>query len=142
MEDLTGTWVLVHPELTTDPGKHQGQIGIITSSDLKKDEVRVGFGNTPVALYSADALLVIKPHNELYRDLLTNVKEMEDQDFKTLLRISMILQNGSPRQLKDALEMVLSSENTLKFGTVSLQDKLGLLMEKELEVHQNTGVSR
>lgn len=142
MEDLTGTWVLVHPELTIDPAKHQGHIGIIKSSDLLKDEVRVGFGHTPVALYSTDALLVIKPHNELYRDLLTNVKELETQDFKTLLRISMLLQNGSPRQLKDALEMVLSSENTLKFGTVSLQDKLGLLMEKELEVHQNTGVSR
>lgn len=142
MEDLTGTWVLVHPELTTDPAKRQGQIGIITSSDLNKDEVRVGFGNTPVALYSTDALLVIKPHNELYRDLLTNVKEMEAQDFKTLLRISMILENGSPPQLKDALEMALSSQKTLKFGTVSLQDKLGLVMEKEIEVQQHIGVAR
>lgn len=142
MEDLTGTWVLVHPELTTDPAKHQGQIGIITSSDLNKDEVRVGFGHTPVALYSTDALLVIKPHNELYKDLLSNVKEMEAQDFKTLLRISMILQNGSPRQLKDALEMVMASENTLKFGTISLQDKLGLAMEKEVQIEQYAGVAR
>lgn len=142
MEDLTGTMVLVHPELTTDPAKRQGQIGMITSADLNNDIIRVGFGNAPVALYSTDALLVLKPHNDLYKDLLTDVKQMEVQDFKTLLRVSMILENGSPNQLKQALEMVMANEQTLKYGTVSLQDKLALVMEKEIEVQQQVGVGR
>ena len=142
MEDLTGTLVLVHPELTTDPAKRQGQIGMITSADLNNDVIRVGFGNTPVALYATDALLVLRPHNDLYRDLLTDVKQMEVQDFKTLLRVSMLLENGSPNQLKEALEMVMANKQTLEYGTVSLQDKMALVMEKEIEVQQQVGIGR
>ena len=142
MEDLTGTLVLVHPELTTDPAKRQGQIGMITSADLNNDVIRVGFGNTPVALYATDALLVLRPHNDLYRDLLTDVKQMEVQDFKTLLRVSMLLENGSPNQLKEALEMVMANKQTLEYGTVSLQDKMALVMEKQIEVQQQVGIGR
>lgn len=142
MEDLTGTLVLVHPELTTDPAKRQGQIGMITSADLNNDVIRVGFGNTPVALYATDALLVLRPHNDLYRDLLTDVKQMEVQDFKTLLRVSMLLENGSPNQLKEALGMVMANKQTLEYGTVSLQDKMALVMEKEIEVQQQVGIGR
>ncbi|TCC94986.1 hypothetical protein [Pedobacter hiemivivus] len=142
MEDLTGTLVLVHPELTTDPAKRQGQIGMITSADLNNNVIRVGFGNTPVALYATEALLVLRPHNDLYRDLLTDVKQMEVQDFKTLLRVSMLLENGSPNQLKEALEMVIANKQTLEYGTVSLQDKMALVMEKEIEVQQQVGIGR
>lgn len=142
MEDLTGTMVLVHPELTADPAQRQGQIGLITGIDLPNDEIQVGFGSRPLALYSTNALLVLKPHNELYRDLLTDVQQMKAQDFKTLLRISMIQENGSPRQLKDALKMAMSNGQTLKYSTVSLQDKLDLAIGKDLEVHQQNGIGR
>lgn len=90
MDNLTGHLVLVHPNLTKDPVHHQGEVGIITSTDLAKDEIYVGFGTNQLGLYAADALLVLKPHQELYEDILVNIKKMDTPDFKTLMEITIL----------------------------------------------------
>lgn len=82
MENLTGTVVLVHPELMNDPVNRQGQVGIVASADIANDEVFVAFGKGPLGLYSADALLVPKSHNEVYKHLLNHVQEFDPQDFR------------------------------------------------------------
>lgn len=137
MEDLTGNLVMVHPKLENDPVNRQAQVGIITSTDLAKDEIYVGFGNSPLGLYSTDALLVLKPHNELYSDILTHIKEMDTPDFKTLMEITLLQEKNSVNYLRDALELATTNERTLAYSMVSLQDKLGLVREESRE-HQIT----
>jgi len=137
MDDLTGNLVMVHPKLENDPVNRQAQVGIITSADLAKDEVYVGFGNSPLGLYSTNALLVLKPHNDLYQDILTNIKNIDTPDFKTLMEITILQEKGSVNSLRDAMELAATNERTLAYSTVSLQDKLGLVREENRH-HQFT----
>lgn len=142
MDELTGNLVMVHPKLENDPVNHQAQVGIITSADLAKDEVYVGFGNSPLGLYSTNALLVLKPHNDLYQDILTNIKKMDTPDFKTLMEITILQEKSSVNSLRDAMELAATNERTLAFSTVSLQDKLGLVREESHKQQITAGVGR
>lgn len=142
MEDLTGNLVMVHPKLENDPVNRQAQVGIITSADLAKDEIYVGFGNSPLGLYSTDALLVLKPHNELYNDILTHIKEMDTPDFKTLMEITLLQEKSSVNYLRDAMELAATNERTLAYSTVSLQDKLGLVREESREQQLTASMGR
>lgn len=142
MEDLTGNLVMVHPKLENDPVNRQAQVGIITSVDLAKDEVYVGFGNSPLGLYSTDALLVLKPHNEMYTDILTHIKEMDTPDFKTLMEITLLQEKSSVNYLRDAMELAATNERTLAYSTVSLQDKLGLVREESREQQVTASMGR
>lgn len=142
MDDLTGNLVMVHPKLENDPVNRQAQVGIVTSADLAKDEVYVGFGNSPLGLYSTNALLVLKPHNDLYQDILTNIKNMDTPDFKTLMEITILQEKGSVNSLRDAMELAATNERTLAYSTVSLQDKLGLVREESHQQQITAGVGR
>lgn len=142
MEDLTGNLVMVHPKLEYDPVNRQGQVGIISSVDLAKDQVYVGFGNSPLGLYSTDELLVLKPHNELYTDILTHIKEMDTPDFKTLMEITLLQEKSSVNYLRDAMELATTNERTLAYSTVSLQEKLGLVREENREEQRTASRGR
>ncbi len=142
MEDLTGNLVMVHPKLQYDPVNRQGQVGVITSADLVKDQVYVGFGNSPLGLYSTDELLVLKPHNELYTDILTHIKEMDTPDFKTLMEITLLQEKSSVNYLRDAMELATTNERTLAYSTVSLQEKLGLVREENREEQRTASRGR
>ena len=142
MDDLTGNLVMVHPKLENDPVKRQAQVGIITSADLTKDEVYVGFGNSPLGLYSTNALLVLKPHNDLYQDILTNIKNMDTPDFKTLMEITILQEKSSVNSLRDAMELAATNERILAYSTVSLQDRLGLVREESHQQQITAGVGR
>ncbi|MFD2964386.1 MULTISPECIES: hypothetical protein [Olivibacter] len=133
---------MVHPKLENDPVQRQGQVGVITSADLVKDEIYVGFGNSPLGLYSTDALLVLKPHHVLYADILTHIKEMDTPDFKTLMEITILQEKNSVNYLRDAMELATTNERTLAYSTVSLQDKLGLVREENREQQHTTGITR
>lgn len=142
MDDLTGNLVMVHPKLENDPVNRQAQVGIITSADLVKDEVYVGFGNSPLGLYSTDALLVLKPHNELYNDILNHIKDMDTPDFKTLMEITMLQEKSSVNYLRDAMELAATNERTLAYSTISLQDKLGLVRDESREQQFTASLGR
>ncbi|MGO3161984.1 MAG: hypothetical protein ACTIJ2_02050 [Sphingobacteriaceae bacterium] len=123
MENLIGKPVLVHPMLTTDPADRQGHLGTISHVSYDNEVIEVSFADARRSLYASDALLVLKPHNELYRDMMEALRHMEAQDFKTLLRISMLLENGTPRQQHEALGMALWNCN-LKVETFYATNKL------------------
>lgn len=142
MEDLTGNLVMVHPKLEYDPVNRQGQVGSIASADLVKDQVYVGFGNSPLGLYSTNELLVLKPHNELYTDILTHIKEMDTPDFKTLMEITLLQEKSSVNYLRDAMELATTNERTLAYSTVSLQEKLGLVREENREEQRTVSRGR
>jgi hypothetical protein len=65
---------LVHPELTKDPAGKSGQVGIITGTELENDNIYVGFGRNGQGLYGTDALLLLRPAEQL-KDLLHEQKQ-------------------------------------------------------------------
>ncbi|MGF7079699.1 hypothetical protein [Mucilaginibacter sp. UYCu711] len=109
MDDLTGTLVLVHPQLPSDPASRQGQIGMITSADLVRDDVFVSFGKGEQALYATNALLVLKEPDKLYRELISNFKELEKNNFKTLFQINLLQQHSTSKQIKTGMELALGN---------------------------------
>lgn len=136
MDELTGTLVLVHPKLPSDPAAKQGKIGIITSADLERDDVFVSFGRGEQALYATDALMVLKDPDRLYRDLVSNFKELDKSDFKTLFQINLLQQYGSSRQVKTAMELALGNETVLRHAMTTLDDQLGLKKSADLAQQQ------
>jgi len=142
MENLIGKPVVVHPMLNKDPADRQGHQGTISHVSYDREVIEVSFADASRSLYATDALLVLKPHNELYRDMMGALRQMEAQDFKTLLRISMILENGTPRQQHDALAMAMANEQTLRFATVPLSSRLELTLPQDRDVMWEKGLGR
>jgi hypothetical protein len=122
MEELTGKLVVVHPQLTTDPVSRQGQIGVIATVDLKKDTIGVGFGGGPLGKYSSDALLVLKDKNQLGKDIMTQVKDMDSTTFQKLLKINILQDRPDYDQIREAFKIALNSPEVLKRSMISLED--------------------
>ncbi|OKS88805.1 hypothetical protein [Mucilaginibacter polytrichastri] len=125
-DDLTGTLVLVHPELSEDPVNKQGQMGMIMFAEPEKDDIYVTFGKNERALYSSDALLVFKKPGEIYKGLMTDTKNLSIPDFKALHRIGMLLDNGTSKGAKDAMQLAMENPGVHSRAMETLQSKLGL----------------
>ena len=142
MKDLIDKPVLVHPNLTTDPADRQGQLGTVSHVSYDNEVIEVSFADGHKSLYATDALLVLKPHSELFREMMDALKQMGPQDFKTLLRISMILENGTPRQQYEALDLALVNEEVLRFATTNLSSRLELSLPNERDRLWEKGAGR
>lgn len=130
MQELQGQLVLVNPDLLHDPYLRRGQIGVVTDTRLKKDEITVTFGDGQKSLYATDVLLVLKPQEELYGLIKSSFMKLDERDFVTLMDIDDHLRNGSINALARALEIAVSNQMLLTMSTVSLQEKLRLSMER------------
>jgi len=131
-DDLTGTYVLVHPELTFDPAFKQNQVGLVTGADLANDDVFVSFGKDGQARYSTDALLTLKPANDLYADVMAGYKEMGTTDYKTLLQITLLQQHGSLKDARAAIELAKDNPFVRDFSMETLENQLGLEQAQEI----------
>jgi hypothetical protein len=131
-EELTGTLVLVHPDLKEDPVKKQGQIGMLMYADQENDNMYVTFGQNERALYSSDALLVFQNPNDLYRQLLSDTQNIPIPDFKALMRINLLLDRATGPDTKAAMQLVAENPGTISRAMMSLQDKLGIAVAPEL----------
>jgi hypothetical protein len=142
-DDLTGTLVLVHPELTDDPVNKQGQMGMIMFAEPEKDDIYVTFGKNERALYSSNALLVFKKPGDIYQELLVNTKNLAIPDFKALHRIGMLLDNGTSKGIKEAMQLALENPGVHSLAMETVQSKLGLdagiTAEKEQSNTQSYG---
>ena len=132
-DDLTGMLVLVHPDLKDDPALKQNQIGMITHADLENDNIIVSFGKGEQALYSTDALLILKPANDIYRDLMSNNKELDKADFKALFQINLLQEYGTSGQNKSAIELAMKNETLRSYSMVTLEDSLKAEPSQSLE---------
>ncbi|WP_183580298.1 hypothetical protein HDF18_13200 [Mucilaginibacter sp. X5P1] len=132
-DDLTGSLVLVHPDLQDDPAKKQNQIGIITHADIENDNVIVSFGKGEQALYSTDALLTLKSANDIYRDLLNNNKDLDKSDFKALFQISLLQEYGTSGQNKSAIELAMKNDTLRNYSMVTLEDSLKANLSQSIE---------
>ena len=107
-DDLKGTPVLVHPQLTHDPAGKQNQVGVIRDAGLMNDDVFVAFGKE-LALYSTDALLVLLPAEEIHQNLADIAYETPFSELKPLTQIDLFLRYGSPG--KELTAMQLARDN-------------------------------
>ncbi|RZM21601.1 MAG: hypothetical protein EOO88_32445 [Pedobacter sp.] len=142
MDELLGMPVMVHPQLTHDPSMMRGKAGTVIGADLHSDTIMVAFANNGAGRYQSDALLVLKPHNELYRELLVNVKQLEVADFKNLLRLSMHQSTGSPRQVMEAMAALIDSPKAIDFAMRPLPVMLALDYGADLQQGNSIGMGR
>ncbi|MGM9478055.1 hypothetical protein ACS5PU_16630 [Pedobacter sp. GSP4] len=124
MQNLTGSLVLVNPELTSDPVSRQGHVGVIVGADLKSDSIAVGFGTSKLGVYSSDALMVLKDHSKLWEIAMNNHKQMEPDTYKSLLVMSMDLYSGDLKRMANAIEMAKGSPELMEYSLISLEEKL------------------
>lgn len=125
-DELTGTAVLVNPELANDPASRQGQIGIVTSASLERDDIYVTFGSGPLALYGSDALMVLRHPKDIYRELLSRSRQLDRADFKILFQISLLQDYGASKSIKTAIGLAIRSRVTREIALVSLQQKFDI----------------
>jgi hypothetical protein len=125
-DELSGTLVLVHPQLLTDPAEKRNQIGIIASAEIENDNVIVSFGNDGQALFSADALLVLKKPASIHFDTMQDHLKMNTQNFKDLLRVGMLANSNLTKDHRQAIEISRDNPAVLAYSMASLEEELGL----------------
>jgi hypothetical protein len=125
-DELSGTLVLVHPQLLTDPAEKKNQIGIIASAEIENDNVIVSFGNDGQALFSADALLVLKKPASIHFDTMQDHLKMNTQNFKDLLRVGMLANSNLTKDHRQAIEISRDNPAVLAYSMASLEEELGL----------------
>lgn len=125
--------VLVHPELTNDPANKQGEIGFITAAILNTDEFYIGFDDSEVGFYGADALLMLKDPEQLYEYIDQNFGKLSTGDFKELKNIVLLQLHGTEKHTLAALELVQKNNGIRDAATMGLDNFLGLSQQKGLK---------
>jgi hypothetical protein len=126
-------YVLVNPRLTDDPVFRQGQIGVITAAILNTDEFIVGFDDAQVGLYSANALLLLKPPESIYEYMHEHALLLSNDDFRELKNIALLLDYGSKPYMRTSMELVQKNQNILDAATTGLDEYIGLNQSKGLK---------
>jgi hypothetical protein len=119
-------YLLVHPDLKDDPVNKQGEIGFITAAILNTDEFYVGFDDHQVGLYSADALLTFKESGDIYDFMHQNALALSVDDFKDLKNIALLLDHGTEKHIRTALELVKKNDAIRDAVTIGLDRLLGI----------------
>jgi hypothetical protein len=125
-DELTGTLVLVHPQLNDDPAGKQNRIGVITTADLENDNVFVSFGRDGQALYAANCLLVLQKPRSIHFNAMQNATTLETPDFKDLLWISVLAGSSLMKDRRQAMEMAKGNRLILEHSMAPLEDELGI----------------
>jgi hypothetical protein len=139
--ELKGSLVLIHPELSNDPAKMPNQIGIVTGLEMERDNVWVGFGDNRHALYGMDAVLTLKSAPELMKELAANKATMDGNDYKALHKIALLAEREqTPARQYAALQIAQQNEAVRKITTVSVDKALGIEMGQDIFANrQNEG---
>lgn len=132
-DELSGTFVLVHPDLVYDPEERKNRIGIIASAELENDNVMVSFGKDGQSLFSADALLVLRRHNDISFDAMRDHHQISAEDFKDLLKISLLANSTLTKDHRLAIEIARENRTALEYSMASLEEELGLKQDYSME---------
>jgi len=123
-DELTGTLVMVHPDLKGDPICKQGNVGIITTESSENDYVCVSFRTGEHGYYTHDVLLTLKKPSSIYSEILRNATVLKTPDFKQLLRISLLVDSGLNKDKRAAMELALSNEIVREYIMLPLQQTI------------------
>ncbi|MGE6221187.1 hypothetical protein ACQKCH_15270 [Nubsella zeaxanthinifaciens] len=139
MEELINKSVMVNPLLTDDPIRMQGQVGLIDSIDLEKDEIMVKFPNNAIGAYSADALLCLQPKEMVLDTIKAKLVELDPKDVRILLDIYRLQNVGEPVAFEEAYRWAIAFENVANNSLVSLEDYLSLGLSDNIELQNSRG---
>ena len=131
-DELSGTLVLVNPQLLTDPEDRKNQVGVIASAELEDDNVMVSFGKSGQSLFSADALLVLRKPNDIHFDAVKDARHMETSDFKMILQVSLLANSPLVKDHRRAVEIARDHPNVLEYSMASLEAELGLRQDHSI----------
>jgi hypothetical protein len=118
-------FLLVHPDLN-DPVHKQGEIGFLTAAIVNTDEFYVGFDDHQVGFYGADALLTFKEPGDIYDYLHQNALTLSVDDFKDLKNIALLLDHGTEKHIRTAMELVKKNGSIRDAVTIGLNQFLGI----------------
>lgn len=130
---------MVNPLLTDDPIRMQGQVGLIDSIDLEKDEIMVKFPNNAIGAYSADALLCLQPKEMVLDTIKAKLVELDPKDVRILLDIYRLQNVGEPVAFEEAYRWAIAFENVANNSLVSLEDYLSLGLSDNIELQNSRG---
>jgi hypothetical protein len=133
-QNLKGTVAMMHPEMWEAHADREGVIGEIVKADPARDNFYVSYGGPEPRLHSADALMVLREPDEIYEYLQNHSAEISPYDFKDLKTIALLVDRGTVKQMRTAMELVEKNENIRDASVVPLDKILGL--------QQNKGVGR
>lgn len=122
MDELINKPVMVHPELTHDPVNQQRNIGLITNIVYENDEIYVRFKEDVTGIYSADALLLLLPPQQILENLRAGISEMERSDIVELLNIYLLQESGQTEAIQEAMYMPIFNDALWDRALISLQD--------------------
>jgi hypothetical protein len=132
-EELIGTMVLIHPQLPNDPADKAGKVGIITGADLDRDNIFVSFGRAGQGVYGSDAVLVLRPAEQLKDTLEKHKADLKVDDYGTLYQMALLKEfRITVANIKTAMSLAMRNETVLGYGMQSLEDKLGLRQEHSM----------
>lgn len=146
MENLTDKLVLIDPSidrgLPDELTANQGRIGKIATVDMENNEIYVGFGPRLVEVYPPSALLVLRDHQEIFDHIQGNHLNMDTKDFKILLEVSLLSEFEQPKRMEKAFDLIMTNSETLRLGTINLQEKLDLHRGTAQDPDQSQGIGR
>lgn len=142
MDELVGKEVMVHPNLTQDPALKQGQTGSIKNIVRENDEVYVRFEDNTVALYSSDALLLLKPASLILESLRSGIYGIDYLDSKDIIGIldTYVLQASG--HIKEALQLAVGNETVRIASIVFLDDWIDRGYMEEHDRGQGSNLGR
>jgi hypothetical protein len=103
-EKITGSLVLVDPQVKNDPMNKQGQIGILTYA-REANENYVSFPKGGESVYAAKDLFLLKPKSEILMELMQNGHQLPVSDFKAMYKMMMLQDLGGASNLMSAMEI-------------------------------------
>jgi len=124
-DELTGTLVLVHPKLKNDPANKKNKVGMIESFDLENDTFLVGFGNQAKAVFTMDALLVLRDPEEIQADLDDDATLLPFYDYNDIAEVLLFAGLPEKEYRRAAIELAQKKcPEVLEYTVMPLKDKL------------------
>lgn len=110
-ENLIGTLAMVHPGLSLDPARKQGQVGIITYVSKETQDIYMSFPGKGEGIYNGDSVLRLKDKNQVLEALVNEGDNMALDDFKDLYKVTMLQDRGTSTGIVSALEIARDNPN-------------------------------
>ncbi len=92
----------------------------------------VSFGKDGQALFSADALLVLKKPNDIHFDAVRDATRMEAKDFKQTLEVSLLASSPLMKDRRRAVELSRDNPNVREYSMNSLENELGIRQDHNM----------
>jgi hypothetical protein len=141
MENLVGTTVMIHPELTSDPIHMQGRFGAINHVLYEDWSSYVLFQNQMLGLYTNDALLMLVPPEILVEKLRKDIYEldMDPSEVVDILEMYHLHTSGKTSLQQEALDWAMTHDKISKAIVFSVQDWIDYQIER-LDRQQRPGL--